>query len=219
MAILVPGPLVSSARKSIGNTTFRVVRGQQQAQKRPIPPTHTSQDAVNWKDAMRYAMKLWDWWMIDRVLPGGDISQAMKPYFTASAERLGHRSAQSLAGAAIEWARRQTHVWKGATRPDVRIDVTAVSVVPRDGALPPLAQVSYDTASNADWEVNGYIFTTQYDETVRMLDAEYGGGDSSQLTYTLPGTHGAGDSWMWPVPRRAEDRWMMGFPDVRRITW
>lgn len=59
MATAVPGPLVSDVRGTIGTTTFRVQRGKQVAQGKPVPPVHNTDPAIAAKDRFQRATGLW----------------------------------------------------------------------------------------------------------------------------------------------------------------
>lgn len=59
MAILVPGPLASEVRNSIGDTTYQVNRGKQIVRKRPITPRHDTPAAEAAKNGFFVAVESW----------------------------------------------------------------------------------------------------------------------------------------------------------------
>lgn len=59
MATALPGAIVGDTRGSVGNTTFRVLHGQQIVQDKPVPPTHTTAPAQAAKARFRRAASHW----------------------------------------------------------------------------------------------------------------------------------------------------------------
>ena len=60
MAKLLPGPLASEVRNSIGEVTFQVNRGVQIARKRPITPAHMTPAGLAVKNGMRRSIAAWN---------------------------------------------------------------------------------------------------------------------------------------------------------------
>ena len=59
MALVVPGPLVSVARRSVGDVTFQRVHGRDIARRRPVTPVHNTGPAVASKNRFRWVWANW----------------------------------------------------------------------------------------------------------------------------------------------------------------